>query len=95
MSCGQQNGKKNREKPRKTNHKSKSDLVIELMVAKLWGATDSEFEFTLGSNTVVQGWNVGIMGAKKGSRRPWLPTIDSPKQCINFSKFFQLEPKKM
>lgn len=32
-------------------------------------ATDSEFEFTLGSKNVIQGWNIGLLGAKKGSQR--------------------------
>lgn len=30
---------------------------------------DSEYEFTLGSAGVVEGWNIGLIGAKKGSRR--------------------------
>lgn len=31
--------------------------------------TNCDFEFTLGSESVIQGWNIGLIGAKKGSQR--------------------------
>lgn len=32
-------------------------------------ATNSDFEFTMGSEQIIKGWNIGLIGAKKGSRR--------------------------